>query len=106
MMSAESIKNIKTVENEAQRTKDQAKQQAEHIIEQAKRSIQKQQKEMFLEATQRVETMKQEAAYESATDCEAIMTQMKKDIKNIQQKARKNIDKAVDLIIDNILLEE
>ncbi len=105
-MSAESIQIIKQAEKDAQSKRDQAKQQAEHFIEQAKKSIQEQQAEILLEARQRVETIKQEAAHESAADSKAITTQMKKDIKTIQQKARKNIEKAVALIIDNILLEE
>jgi vacuolar-type H+-ATPase subunit H len=97
---------IKQAEKEAQEAKDQAKRQAEQLIEQAKKSIQKQHEEIICKAKDHVETMKHDAVQESAVERKAILAKMKKDIKHIQEKAQKNMDKAVTLIIDNLSLEE
>ena len=105
-MSAGSIQIIKQAEKEAQMARDQAKQQAEQLIEQTKKSIQKQQEEIICKAKDHVEKMKHDAVQEAAVERKAIMAKMKKDIKQLQEKAQKNTDKAVTLIIDNLLLEE
>jgi vacuolar-type H+-ATPase subunit H len=103
-MNKEKVQQILQLEAQAQGIKTKAEERAKQIVSEAKEAVQKMQEESVLAAQQETKAIKEKALSEA--NITAIRKQS--DQKQIQKEelAKKNFDKAVEFVINQVTVQE